>query len=121
MDHISSFYKMIPHAPVQDDFLVKQFVCYECGQAFRTTAALRKHKTDFHQTPHIVRLYASGTCCLACGTEFHAPDRLIAHLQLSRPMCLMQMIAHTDPLNDEQLANAVVGCVQECRRHPAPR
>jgi len=79
--------------------------CPTCDAAFRTIKSLQAHRVGKHKyrTPH--RLWASGTCCIACGTEYHTRQRLIQHMRSRRGYRCYRAGQHvSQPISEAQAA-----------------
>ncbi len=61
--------------------ITESFVCYDCGATFRNVRAFRRHQTVAHRPPGLAQLYAIGSTCRCCRSDYHTRDRLVLHLQ----------------------------------------
>jgi len=62
-----------------DQAPVERFKCPDCQRSFKALKALQAHRVTSHayRLPH--KQWAYGTCCLACGLDWHTRERVIRH------------------------------------------
>ncbi|CAK0865728.1 unnamed protein product [Prorocentrum cordatum] len=60
--------------------VVTSYMCYECGQLFKSERALRAHRGKQHPIPTSPAMMAVGTCCSICGWDYRSNGRLYKHL-----------------------------------------
>ena len=77
------------------------FACLECEAVCFTARGLRSHRARVHAYRHPARLYASGSYCPSCVTQFHTRPRLLVHLKYTKVKCLRQLMALRTPLDNE--------------------
>ena len=79
------------------------FRCEMCGSEFASKRGLFMHSSHVHDYKPHVRFLAAGSCCLACGKEYHARQRLLSHLQYSGH-CRDKLAATFPPLSLQEVA-----------------
>ena len=79
------------------------FRCELCENVFASKRGLFMHSSHVHGYKPHVRFLAAGSCCLACGKEYHARQRLLGHLQYSGH-CREKLAAVFPPLSLEEVA-----------------
>lgn len=77
------------------------FVCYDCGDVSRTSAAWALHRARTHNIFLDAHHYATGPCGRACATAYHTRLRLIDHLGHTSPACLASYVEFTEPLDPD--------------------
>lgn len=95
--HLDSLGDDGPPAPQQVvPFAEGNFVCYQCGEEFRTRAALGAHSAYRHQLYSDPAVLAEelGSVCPACLQDYGNPARLRRHLERGSPHCLELLRAH---------------------------
>ena len=75
----------------------------DCGRPFKSLKELGHHRRYHHQVPAAARLYAVGSCCPCCGTEFHSRARLVKHFSRCN-RCLEACTRSCEPIGPEALA-----------------
>ena len=83
-----------------------RLACEVCGSCFSTQAALSSHRWAAHRLRSEVGLWAPGSYCRACGTDFLTRRRLIKHLRAANTGCLAKLKALFPPLSPRALAAA---------------
>ncbi len=76
--------------------------CYICGKECASKAVLDGHMSKTHSKISCARLFAFGTRCLACLTEYGSRPRLIRHLGRKGCKCLIAFIANVIPMTPEE-------------------
>ena len=96
--------------------------CGECGRLFPSARLLGVHRRAHHGILSEARLYAIGSRCRICQTEFHSLPRLVRHLQRHRS-CLEQWRVLHGPLAPDDVAaaaRAVAAARRDARRQGTP-
>ena len=103
----------------------KGFSCHICGTRFTAAAAKASYMRTMHgiYEYHEAFKYASGSCCYACGTEYHTSSQLVKHLKKSRH-CLDKCRRFMPELSEDHIRHIFqeqVAQSKQCRREGVPR
>ena len=85
--------------------LPSNFVCYECGEAFGTKAALHTHLFKKHKVKKPTRRYVDDSICPVCLTQFHTRHRVVHHLE--RHSRCRDALCNSPPLLSPEAAEAL--------------
>ncbi len=89
--------------PVADYVRSRQAVCAECNQCCASAKLLGHHRRYQHSVPSAKWLFATGTFCSMCSTEFHTRPHLARHLHRVE-RCFSGLVYSMEPLSEEALS-----------------